>query len=62
MDLDARTLHTLDWAAVLGRLSQHARTPRGATAALNLVLPQDRAEVLSVHDAVREAILLDGEG
>lgn len=62
MDLDARTLHTLDWAAVLGRLSQHARTPRGATAAINLVLPRDRAEVLSVHDAVREAILLDGEG
>ncbi|MCK6525863.1 Smr/MutS family protein [Myxococcota bacterium] len=62
MDLDARTLHTLDWAAVLGRLSQHARTPRGATAALRLPLPQDRAEVIAAHDAVREAILLDGEG
>lgn len=59
MDLDARTLSTLDWSAVLNRLAAHARTPMGARAALDLPLSQDRDAVLGVYESVREVWRLE---
>lgn len=59
MDLDARTLATLDWSAVLTRLAAHARTPMGARAALELPLSRDRDVVLDVYEAVREVWRLE---
>lgn len=62
MDLDARTLQTLDWPAVLARLSHHARTTLGAQLALRLPLPQQRPVVLALHRSVSELLALRGEG
>lgn len=62
MDLDARTLQTLDWAAVLTRLAHHARTQMGAALAPHLPLPRERAAVLALHAAVAQLLALRGEG
>jgi DNA mismatch repair protein MutS2 len=62
MDLNARTLETLDWQVVLDRLAQHARTQRGAQAALCLDLQADRAGVERVYAELLDVRRLEDIG
>ena len=52
MDLDARTLDTLDWPAIAAAVAPMCRTLRGAQTALPLA--SDRDEVLRAYAAVQE--------
>ncbi len=63
MDLDARTLETLDWPVVLEALGARCRTLRGARAARTLPLVRDLDSVRAQYAGVRQlrALLEDGE-
>ena len=62
MDLDARTLDTLDWPVVLERLALHCRTLRAARAASRLPLARDLDSVRAQYAGVRELRALVEEG
>ena len=59
MDLDSRTLETLDWTAVLVALTRHCRTLRGARRAAQLPLVSTREAAIKLQAAVREVITLE---
>lgn len=59
MDLDRRTLETLDWAAVLAALSRQCRTLKGARAARRLPLVRTRQAAQALQQAVAELQLLE---
>jgi DNA mismatch repair protein MutS2 len=63
MDLDARTLETLDWPVVLDRLASHCRTLRAARTARGLDLAGDLDTVRARYAGVRQlrALLEDGQ-
>ncbi|MCB9744135.1 MAG: Smr/MutS family protein [Alphaproteobacteria bacterium] len=61
VDLDARTLDTLDWRAVLTRLAHHARTSRGSEAAARVDLVDTREAAMARYDAVSEVLGLEQE-
>ena len=59
--IDARTLQTLDWDAVLQSLSQHTRTIQGAAAARRPDFVDTRAQAIQRYRAVAEIIALEEE-
>ena len=60
--LEARTLAALDWPAVLQRLAHHARTQRGAAAAVRPRLEADLEGVRRRYAEVAEVAALEDEG
>ncbi len=59
--MDDRTLAALDWSLVLGALSKHARTLRGADAARKPDFADSPDEVIARYEAVAEVWLLERE-
>lgn len=62
MDLDQRSRSALDWPVVLDALARHARTLRGARAALRLELTADPALVNARYAAAAEVRALEAAG
>ena len=59
MDLDRRTLDTLDWTAVLAALARRCRTLRGQRTAAKLPLVRTRDAAGRLQAAVRELAHLE---
>ena len=59
--IDPRTLQTLDWAAVLHALSEHARTLQGAAAARVPDFAHTREQAQARYAAVSEVVRLEEE-
>ena len=62
MDPHPSTLHALDWELVLSALSRHARTLRGAAAALRPDFAATPEEVLARYAAVAEVWSVEVDG